>query len=54
MWVLQEKTKNASFVDIGWTAGTGLLGMLYAFKGKGEKVRRETSPFFYSIISRYC
>jgi steroid 5-alpha reductase family enzyme len=40
LWLRQQRTKDASLVDLGWTAGLGALGVLHAVRGDGDPARR--------------
>lgn len=40
LWLHQVKTLNANLVDVGWAAGVGSLGIVYAVLGDGDLVRR--------------
>ncbi len=40
LWLVQVKTKNASFVDIGWTAGLCICAALYAALTQGMFLRK--------------
>ncbi len=40
LWLRQERTKDASLVDLGWTVGLGALGVLHAVRGDGDPARR--------------
>jgi steroid 5-alpha reductase family enzyme len=40
LWRLQQRLRNAGYVDIGWAYGLGILGILYAWLGQGNAVRR--------------
>jgi steroid 5-alpha reductase family enzyme len=40
LWVIQTRTGNAGIVDIGWTAGLGFMGLLYATTSAGDFQRR--------------
>jgi steroid 5-alpha reductase family enzyme len=40
LWLLQRRTANAGIVDIGWSAGVGIVGVLAASLGTGWAPRR--------------
>ena len=40
LWCLHLALKNAAVVDVGWTAGLGILAVLYAWLGTGWGPRR--------------
>ena len=40
LWLVQVRTKNASFVDIGWTVGLGLCATFYVFNVQGLFLRK--------------
>jgi steroid 5-alpha reductase family enzyme len=40
LWALQVRTHDASFVDVGWAYGIGILAVLYAFLGGGANPHR--------------
>jgi steroid 5-alpha reductase family enzyme len=40
LWLLQRRTANAGWVDVGWSAGVGLVGVLAAALGNGWVPRR--------------
>ena len=40
LWLVQRKTVNAGIVDVGWAAGIGVLGLLFAFTSDGYATRR--------------
>ncbi len=40
LWLLQRRTGNAGVVDVGWSAGTGACGVLFAVLGPGDPARR--------------
>ncbi|MCF7837682.1 MAG: DUF1295 domain-containing protein [Candidatus Marinimicrobia bacterium] len=40
MWLIQWRRRDAGTVDVGWTAGVGLLGMVYALQAGGWAPRR--------------
>jgi steroid 5-alpha reductase family enzyme len=40
LWVLQRRTGNAGVVDVGWTAGVGIVGVIAAAAGSGWAPRR--------------
>jgi steroid 5-alpha reductase family enzyme len=40
LWCLHLALKNAAVVDVGWTAGLGMLAVLYAWLGTGWGPRR--------------
>ena len=40
LWLLQRQTGNAGVVDVGWSAGVGLAGVLAAGLGAGWAPRR--------------
>jgi steroid 5-alpha reductase family enzyme len=40
LWAVQRKTKNAGVVDVGWSAGIGLLGVFFTLTSDGYPVRR--------------
>jgi steroid 5-alpha reductase family enzyme len=40
LWLIQTRTHDASYVDVGWAYGIGLLGILFAVLGGGDPVQR--------------
>ena len=40
LWMIQRKTRNAGIVDVGWAAGIGVLGVLFAATSDGYATRR--------------
>jgi steroid 5-alpha reductase family enzyme len=40
LWFLQRARHDAGVVDVGWTAGLGILAVLYATAGGGDPLRR--------------
>jgi steroid 5-alpha reductase family enzyme len=40
LWLLQRRTGNAGVVDVGWSAGVGVVGALAAILGTGWAPRR--------------
>ena len=40
LWVVQRATNDAGVVDVGWSAGLGLLAVLYALLANGAPVQR--------------
>jgi steroid 5-alpha reductase family enzyme len=40
LWLVQRKTLNAGIVDVGWAAGIGILGLLFAVTSDGYPSRR--------------
>jgi steroid 5-alpha reductase family enzyme len=40
LWALQRRTGNAGIVDVGWSAGVGIVGVLAAALGSGWPPRR--------------
>jgi steroid 5-alpha reductase family enzyme len=40
LWLLQRRTGNAGVVDVGWSAGVGIVGVLAAALGTGWPARR--------------
>ena len=40
LWMLQRRTGNAGVVDVGWSAGVGIVGVLAAALGAGWPARR--------------
>ena len=40
MWLIQWRRRDAGTVDVGWTAGVGLLGIFYALQAGGWAPRR--------------
>jgi len=40
LWLVQLRTRNAGVVDVGWAAGVGMVGVLYAVTSDGDVARR--------------
>ncbi len=40
LWLVQRRTRNAGIVDVGWAAGVGVLGVLFAATADGWLNRR--------------
>ena len=40
LWLVQRARRDAGVVDVGWTAGLGILAVLYAIAGVGDPLRR--------------
>jgi steroid 5-alpha reductase family enzyme len=40
LWAVQRATRNAGIVDVAWSFGTGLLGVLFAAAMDGAPLRR--------------
>jgi steroid 5-alpha reductase family enzyme len=40
LWLVQRRTANAGWVDVGWSAGVGIVGALAAALGAGWPARR--------------
>jgi len=40
VWLLHVRIRNASIVDVAWSAGIGILAVLYAAVGTGDPARR--------------
>jgi steroid 5-alpha reductase family enzyme len=40
LWLIQRATGNAGVVDVGWTAGLGILAVLYAVVTGGDPAQR--------------
>ncbi|MEE2821357.1 MAG: DUF1295 domain-containing protein [Acidobacteriota bacterium] len=40
LWLYQLRSQDAGIVDLGWSVGLGILGLLYAFTGSGDVTRR--------------
>jgi len=40
LWLIQLRTRDATLVDVGWTANLGLLAIFYALGADGAPGRR--------------
>jgi steroid 5-alpha reductase family enzyme len=40
LWLVTLRTRNAGIVDVGWSAGVGLLAVFFAVTSSGETSRR--------------
>ena len=40
LWLVHLAIRNAAFVDVGWTAGLGLLAVYYTYAGPGYTARK--------------
>ncbi len=40
LWVIHLLIRNAAIVDVGWAAGLGILGIIYAVVGPGYPARK--------------
>ena len=40
LWVLQTRIGDASYVDVGWAYGIGILAVVYAVLGGGSSPHR--------------
>jgi steroid 5-alpha reductase family enzyme len=51
LWFVQVKTKNASYVDIGWTLGLGICVIVYAMHANGLDLRK---VFILMLVLAWC
>jgi len=51
LWVVQRTTANAGIVDVGWAAGIGILGVLFAITSDGYATRRMIAGAMIGIWS---
>lgn len=51
LWLVQTRTHDASYVDVGWAYGIGLLGILYALLGGGDPSHRVLGAVLVSLWS---
>ena len=51
LWLLQRHTANAGWVDVGWSAGVGLVGALAAALGPGWAPRRLLAGMMIALWS---
>lgn len=40
LWLVQRHTGNAGIVDVGWSLGVGVCGLIFAFLAEGDVTRR--------------
>lgn len=40
LWIVQRIRNDAGIVDVGWAAGLGILGLIYAVASDGDPTRR--------------
>ncbi len=51
LWLVQQRTRNAGIVDLGWTFSIGILAVLYAALGPGSAVHRWTLAAMVAVWS---
>jgi len=51
LWLIQRRTANAGVVDVGWAAGIGIIGVLFAATSDGYETRRILVGVMISIWS---
>ena len=51
LWLLQRRTGNAGIVDVGWSAGVGIVGVLAAALGAGWAPRRLLAGLMIALWS---
>ncbi len=51
LWLIQTRTHDASYVDVGWAYGIGLLGILFAVLGGGDPSHRALEAAIVALWS---
>ena len=57
LWIYQQTIKEADIVDVGWTIGLGLVGVLYSISLPGYSLRQSliilVLAFWYLRLSTF-